>query len=135
MMELSAKADARDAVDDARPADAPSLAPVEPAIDHAHLTRMTQGERDLEREVLALFATQIDLLLGRMRAAAPKSVAALAHTLKGSARGVGAWKLATAADALEVEAAAGRDPDSAMKRLAAAARQAQTEITELMHTG
>jgi hypothetical protein len=133
MAELSAKAGARTGVDNARPVDAPPLAPFEPAIDRAHLTRMTQGERDLEREVLALFATQIDVLLGRMRAAAPKSVAALAHTLGGSARGVGAWKVADAAAAVEVDAAAGRDSDPAVQRLAAVARQAQTEITDLMH--
>jgi HPt (histidine-containing phosphotransfer) domain-containing protein len=135
MAELSAKAGARAGVDNARSADAPPLAPFESEIDRAHLTRMTHGERDLEREVLALFATQIDVLLGRMRAAAPKSVAALAHTLGGSARGVGAWKVAAAAQAVEVDAAAGRNSDPAVERLAAVARQAQIEITDLMHAG
>ena len=133
MAELSAKAGARNGVNKARLANAPSLAPLEPEIDRAHLTRMTQGERDLEREVLALFATQIDVLLGRMREAPPKSVAALAHTLSGSARGVGAWKVAAAAAAVEMEATTGRDSDPALERLAAVARQAQIEITVLMH--
>jgi hypothetical protein len=46
-------------------ADAPPLAPAEPVIDRAHLARVTQGERDLEREVLQLYATQADILLAR----------------------------------------------------------------------
>ena len=135
MAELSVKAGARNRVDNAHPAAAPPLAPFESEIDRAHLARMTQGDRDLEREVMALFATQIDVLLGRMRETSSKSVAALAHTLGGSARGVGAWKVAIAAAAVEADAAAGRDSDPALERLAAVARQAQAEITDLMHAG
>ena len=89
-------------------ADAPPLAPGEPAIDRAHLARMTHGERDLEREVLQLFATQADLLLGAHAAGSPPAaVGALAHTLNGSARGIGAWQVADAAAAVEADAADG----------------------------
>ena len=88
MAQLVAK-DARVGLDIA--ADAPPLAPAEPVIDRAHLTRMTHGERDLEREVLQLYATQAAVLLGRMLRAdavpsASAAIAALAHTLKGSSR-------------------------------------------------
>ena len=63
------------------------LAPAEPAIDRAHLARMTHGERDLEREVLQLYATQADLLLGRMGQASPPAVGALgAHAQRLVAR-------------------------------------------------
>jgi hypothetical protein len=64
-------------------ADAPPLAPAAPgAIDRAHLARMTHGERDLEREVLQLYATQADILLARMGHSPTAAVAALAHTIK-----------------------------------------------------
>jgi len=112
-------------------AEAP-LAPSEAAIDRSHLARMTAGERALEREVLALFAAQTELLVGRMRGAAPAAVGALAHTLCGSARGVGAWQVAEAAAALESCAVAGRDTAAGVRRLGAAAREARLAIAELM---
>src|SRR5437016_9952482 len=89
--------------------DAPALAPDDRPIDLVHLARMTLGDRSLEREVLQLFDRQAVLLVARMRAAEPCSVAAVAHTLKGSARGVGAWRVAGAAEAVEAAACAG-DP-------------------------
>ncbi len=70
-------------------------------IDLGHLSRMTLGERSLEREVLALFDRQADILLNRMTSVAPSGVATLAHTLKGSAVGIGAWGVARAAEAVE----------------------------------
>jgi hypothetical protein len=91
----------------AAPVAAPPLSPAEPAIDLCHLSRMTLGERELEREVLRLFALQSDLLLEKMRHTAPVVVGAHAHTLKGSARGIGAWKVAHAAEEVERAAQAG----------------------------
>ncbi len=79
--------------------DAPSLAPDDRPIDLVHLARMTLGDRSLEREVLQLFDRQSALLIARMRSAAPPGIATLAHTLKGSARGIGAWRVARAAEA------------------------------------
>lgn len=70
-------------------------------IDRGHLNRMTLGERSLEREVLALFDRQADILLGRMNSAAPSGIATLAHTLKGSAVGIGAFGVARAAEVVE----------------------------------
>ena len=81
--------------------DAPSLAPDDRPIDLVHLARMTLGDRSLEREVLQLFDRQSTLLIARMRAASPEGIALLAHTLKGSARGIGAWRVARAAEAVE----------------------------------
>lgn len=137
MAELAAKrAGVRVGMDIA--ADAP-LAPAEPAIDRAHLARMTQGERDLEREVLQLYATQADILLGRMLQvdlgqSPSAAVAAFAHTLNGSSRGVGAWQVADAAAAVEADAAEGRDTAASVRRLATAIRVAQVDIVELMRT-
>jgi HPt (histidine-containing phosphotransfer) domain-containing protein len=78
----------------------PPLAPEGPAIDIDHLARMTLGERELEREVLTLFAQQAADLLVRLEKL-PREGASLAHTLKGSARGIGAFAVADAADRLE----------------------------------
>jgi hypothetical protein len=116
---------------------APPLAPAAAAIDRAHLARMTHGERDLEREVLQLYLTQADLLLGRMLRAdmgpmQAAAVAALAHTLNGSSRGIGAWQVADAAAAVEADAAQGRDVAAAVERLVSAVRAAQVHIAELV---
>ena len=128
MAQLAAK-DGRVEIDIA--ADAPPLVPCEP-IDRAHLARMTHGERDLECEVLQLYATQADLLLGRMGQASPAVLGALAHTICGSSRGVGAWQVADAAAAVEVDAAQGRDTAASVARLASAIRVAQGHIVELI---
>ena len=74
-------------------------------IDLVHLARMSLGDRSLEREVLQLFVCQAAVLLQRMEDAGPPEVAMLAHTLKGAAQGTGAWRVATAAEALEVATA------------------------------
>ena len=78
----------------------PPLAPDAPALDLDHLARVTLGEDEVEREVLTLFARQSAELLGRLEGLPPEG-AALAHTLKGSARGIGAFAVADAADELE----------------------------------
>jgi HPt (histidine-containing phosphotransfer) domain-containing protein len=78
----------------------PPLVPDGPALDLDHLARMTLGERELEREVLTLFAQQSTDLLARLEKL-PREGASLAHTLKGSARGIGAFAVAEAADNLE----------------------------------
>lgn len=111
---------------------APPLAPVERPIDLEHLSRMTLGERALEREVLSLFDRQADMLMQRMANACPANVAAAAHTLMGSARGIGAWPVARAAEQVEAAAADGKAMDGAIAALAAALRDARTVIGELL---
>jgi HPt (histidine-containing phosphotransfer) domain-containing protein len=116
------------------PTMSPPLAPGEPAIDLAHLARMTLGERDLEREVLDLFDRQAGMLLSRMACESPRVVAAHAHTLSGSARGIGAWKVAEAAESVE---RAATQPGAialtgAMDRLAAAVADAQAVIGDML---
>src|SRR5437763_5292286 len=69
-------------------------------IDLVHLARMTLGDRSLEREVLELFDRQAGVLVVRMQQAARAGICAAAHTLKGSARGIGAWRVARAAEAV-----------------------------------
>jgi HPt (histidine-containing phosphotransfer) domain-containing protein len=83
------------------------------SIDQVHLERMTLGDRSLEREVLEIFARQTAMTLQRIAGAGPARTAAAAHTLKGSARGIGAWRVAAAAERLENAAASAVD-DAAM---------------------
>jgi HPt (histidine-containing phosphotransfer) domain-containing protein len=114
---------------------APPLAPGAPTLDLAHLSRMTLGESALEREVLDLFDRQADMLLTRMASEGPRMVAALAHTLAGSASGIGAWKVAEAAAAVERAAA---EPGAValtglMDQLVAAVAEVHAAIGELRH--
>jgi HPt (histidine-containing phosphotransfer) domain-containing protein len=104
--------------------DAPPLAP----IDLAHLARMTLGDRELDMTVLALFDQQSGMLVARMTDASPKVIAALAHTLCGSAKAVGAWKVAQAAEAVELATAHVVELAPAIGRLVAAVSEARKAI-------
>jgi len=108
----------------------PPLAPAEQPIDLDHLSRMTLGDRSLEREVLALFNRQADMLLARMREGNAAMVAASAHTLKGSARGIGAWCVARAAEAVEKGGASERV--TLIGSLAVAVEQAKVSISAML---
>ena len=112
--------------------DAPSLAPDDRAIDLVHLARTTFGDRALEREVLQLFERQSSILIARMRTTNPAGVAALAHTLKGSARGIGAWRVARAAEALELAGGAGKAVTHELEGLVSASEEACAVIAELL---
>jgi HPt (histidine-containing phosphotransfer) domain-containing protein len=104
-------------------------------LDRAHLERMTLGNRSLEREVLQLFDRQAELLIGRMRCSAPTAVATLAHTLKGSAMGIGAGRVARAAE--DTELSASRAPDEcrhAIDQLALAIDEVRGEIGAILRT-
>ena len=106
-----------------------------PAIDTEHLARMTLGELSLQREVLALFDRQADLLLPRIRAGAPAMAAASAHTLKGSAVGIGAFKVARAVEQLEqAQRLEIRDAQigAAVETLAAVLEETKAEIARLL---
>jgi HPt (histidine-containing phosphotransfer) domain-containing protein len=108
----------------------PAVAPV---IDQGHLKRMTFGDSSLEHELLQLFDRQAEILIARMRASDPAVVATLAHTLKGSASGIGAGNVAQAAEAAEL--AAGRSPaeaGAALDGLATAVDEARALIAKLL---
>lgn len=100
-------------------------------IDREHLGRMTVGNRELEREILDLFDQQIRLLVARMHHADPAALGALAHTLKGSARNIGAWELADATEQVDAAAAAGRPLGEPFMILAAAAARVRRAIAEM----
>lgn len=71
-------------------------------VDLVHLARQTLGDRALEREVLGLFQVQARAIFAQLQTVTqPQARLDLAHTLKGSARAVGAWKVAEAAEFCE----------------------------------
>ena len=82
---------------------------MEMLLDRAHLDRQTFGDADLAREVLGLFAEQCERLTPKLADPdlAPGTRADLAHTLKGSALGVGAVRVAALAGRLEAALRAG----------------------------
>ncbi len=103
------------------------------AIDRDHLARMTFGDRSLERELLELFDRQAAMVIVRMRAGGAAAIAPFAHTLKGSASGVGAGRVAAAAEAAEL--AADRSPSErslAIDRLVQAVEEVRAHIAELL---
>jgi HPt (histidine-containing phosphotransfer) domain-containing protein len=100
------------------------------AIDDDHLARMTLGDRALEREVLEIFLRQTTIMIERIVGAEPSLAAAAAHTLMGSARGIGAWRVAQAAERLEQAAgqASAAALDEAVDALQAATVEAGAAI-------
>jgi HPt (histidine-containing phosphotransfer) domain-containing protein len=110
-----------------------SPAGADTAIDAAHLARMTLGEVSLEREVLALFDRQAEVLLPRIRGGAGPIAAASAHTLKGSALGIGAFAVARAAEA--VERASDADLADAIEALTEALATVSAAIASRLRQG
>ena len=74
-------------------------------IDLAHLARQTLGDRAVEEEVLSLFMQQAATVCEKIATAASGERCKLAHGLKGSALGVGAFAVAEAASAVEADPA------------------------------
>ncbi|WP_298245604.1 Hpt domain-containing protein [uncultured Bradyrhizobium sp.] len=109
----------------------PPLAPIDNPLDLDHLSRMTLGDADLEQEVLAMFAEQAVRLMAAM-AALPAEAGALAHKLKGSARGVGAFAVADAAESLETAIQAGQNQRHALAALKEAVTEARAAIEAIL---
>jgi HPt (histidine-containing phosphotransfer) domain-containing protein len=109
----------------------PPLAPDDGPIDFEHLSRMTLGDAGLEQEVLAMFSAQSAKLIGAL-AAMPADAPALAHTLKGSARAIGAMAVADAAARLEAAISAGFDPTSTLAELDDAIAQTRAVIEAVL---
>jgi len=110
-----------------------SLPPADDAgpIDLDHLRRMTLGDAELEREVLAMFARQARHLAASL-ATNPPETNALVHTLKGSARAIGAGRVAGAAAALEAAIRDGQAPAQALGVLCDAVAEADAAIAALL---
>src|SRR5882672_8406910 len=86
------------------------MAKNEQSVDLEHLNRYTGGDYALNEEILCLFATQCREMMATLESlvtgeADAKSWRETTHTLKGAARGIGAFALGNAA--AEDEAAGG----------------------------
>ena len=109
----------------------PPLAPDDGPIDVAHLARMTLGDASLEREVLAMFAGQATRLVAALTAL-PDEAEAAAHTLKGSARSIGAFRVADCAEALEFAVREGEHSSKCLVELKAAVADARAAIEAML---
>lgn len=115
-------------------------------IDWDHLSRFTLGDRSLEREVLGLFASEAPRYLSLLLATTTrKNWIEAAHTLKGSARAVGAWAVAECAQAVETleitargefaEKRASRTVEQALEKLVDSLRKTLSYIEHLDPNG
>jgi HPt (histidine-containing phosphotransfer) domain-containing protein len=87
----------------------------EQSVDLEHLNRYTGGNYALNEEILNLFATQCREMMERLESLATgdadaKSWRETTHTLKGAARGIGAFALGNAA--AEAEKTRGERPSA-----------------------
>jgi HPt (histidine-containing phosphotransfer) domain-containing protein len=92
------------------------------AIDLEHLARYTGGEKAMNAEILKLFDGQISEMVGQLRSVITARDARrwkeITHTIKGAARGVGAFAFGDAAAAAEpVDPANGERAGQAVNRL------------------
>ncbi len=74
------------------------------AIDLVHLNRYTMNNVELEKEILQLFCTQCDDYVNNLKTALEDAEGwkQFTHALKGSSRGVGAWRIAAETQAAEL---------------------------------
>jgi HPt (histidine-containing phosphotransfer) domain-containing protein len=108
----------------------------ERAVDLDHLDRYTGGDRSLNEEILRLFDNQCMEMVTHLEALAAGTVdlkrwKEITHTLKGAARGIGAFALADAAAAAEPLA---QDPSmlEAVQRLKAKSEAVHGFIEEFL---
>jgi HPt (histidine-containing phosphotransfer) domain-containing protein len=109
----------------------PPLVPDDGPIDIEHLKRMTLGDAGLERQVLAMFAGQAARLIDALGVLPPEA-AELAHTLKGSARAIGAFEVADATEALEAAMRDGGEAPEALTALQHTVALARTAIDAML---
>jgi len=97
------------------------------AIDMAQLARQTLGDAALQREVLALFARQIEDARASLEQGNAAERRRIAHSLKGTARSLGANRLAACAEQIE----AFPEEDRFVADMAAAVRETAMFIAKL----
>jgi HPt (histidine-containing phosphotransfer) domain-containing protein len=96
-------------------------------VDRAHLARYTLGDAALEREILALFLAHVPLAIESLKfASTDKEWREAAHTLKGSCRAVGAWRLGDLG--LEAERLGGLGDRAACRAIIARIEEAAIEV-------
>jgi HPt (histidine-containing phosphotransfer) domain-containing protein len=105
---------------------------VRPPIDLAHLSRYTLGNVALQCEVLQLFVEQAPTTLAQLSSAeTEKAWRDAAHTLKGSARAVGAWRVGGCAERAESISVRAQEKERVIEGLQAALDEARRYIAVL----
>lgn len=94
-------------------------------VDMHHFQAMTGGDEDLQSELIDLFSEQAEIWARLLIPEAPvQTWKDAAHTLKGSARGLGLWPLAQACAEAELLASCGQKDGPAIAAGLARAREA-----------
>ncbi|MBB1247552.1 MULTISPECIES: Hpt domain-containing protein [unclassified Rhizobium] len=96
-------------------------------IDLVHLARQTSGDKNLELEVLNIFARQARNCMAELSSSANDNRSAIAHRLKGAALAIGAFSVSTVAEKVEHDA----DDAAALAMLGAAVIEAENFILKL----
>lgn len=96
-------------------------------IDLVHLARQTSGDKNLELEVLNIFARQARNCMAELSTAANDNRAAIAHRLKGAALAIGAFGVSSVAEKVENDA----NDAAALALLSAAVIEAENFILKL----
>lgn len=108
-------------------APAPALGGPAAPIDRGHLSRYTLGSAELEREILGLFVAQLPLSIEQLRfAVTDREWQVAAHTIKGSARAVGAEEVSRLA--LEAEQLPAVEDEAERARILAALEEASEAV-------
>lgn len=108
------------------------------ALDLVHLSRQTLGDRSLENELLSLFGRQAQHLTTQLEGLAGSAQRGLrrdlAHTIKGSARAVGATRVGNLAEQYEALVLTGSEARiaAACAELSAAVAEARAAIADLL---
>ena len=97
-------------------------------IDREHLDRQTMGDKELAREVLGMFLEQMRLRLDSLAIDAP-DLKEQAHSIKGSARSIGAWDLAKSAEMVEL---GDGEPSHLLPRLKEDIRRTSMEVEAIV---
>lgn len=97
------------------------------AIDRDHLERATFGDRALQLELLGMLLSQVCDARSSLPALRGPERVQLAHALKGSARGLGAFALAQCAADIEIRP----DDDAVLQRFSRLADELEISIAGL----
>ncbi|GJM01713.1 MAG: hypothetical protein DHS20C08_02140 [Rhodomicrobium sp.] len=109
--------------------------PTQKPVDLVHLCRQTFGNKELEAEVLGLFLSHSVQCLARLQAATTdKDWADAAHSIKGTARAIGAWKVGDITETYERLAEQNKlqDKAPAVVEIAAVINETNEYIRDLM---
>jgi HPt (histidine-containing phosphotransfer) domain-containing protein len=96
-------------------------------IDLVHLARQTLGNKDLEMEVLHIFARQARSCMNELATGEKDVISKTAHRLKGAALAIGAFNVSDAAERVETNV----DEASGIAQLGQAVIEAENFILKL----